>query len=280
MFEIVRKEQLNNYMTHMVLKAQLIAKKAKAGQFIVLRTDEFAERIPLTIFDADRTKGTIEIVYQKVGVATYKLDKKSEGDFIEDILGPLGKPSNLENYKKVMLISGGAGVAAVYPMAKALSKNGCSVDIVLGFRNKELIILEDKIKQLANSLEVVTDDGSNGKRGLVTDALVYKLDNGENYDMVFSVGSLPMMKAVCGVTKKYKIKSIVSMTAIMIDGTGMCGGCRISVGGETKFACIDGPDFNGHEVDFDKAIIRNRMFKIQEDLAREKYCNLFKGETI
>lgn len=280
MFEIIRKEQLNNYMTHVVLKAPLVAQKAKAGQFVILRTDEFAEKIPITIFDTDRIKGTIEIIYQKVGVATYKLDKKAEGDFIEDILGPLGKPSNFGNYKKVMLVSGGVAVATMYPIAKSLFENGCKADIILGFRNKELIILEDKIKQFSSSLDVVTDDGSNGNRGLVTDVLTHKLKNGENYDMVFSVGPLPMMKAVCEVTKKYSIKSIVSMTAIMIDGTGMCGGCRLSVGGETKFACIDGPDFDGHEVDFDEAIIRNRMFKIQEDNAREKYCNLFKGEII
>ncbi len=277
MFEILQKTRFNDYTVHMVLKAPMIAEKAKAGQFVILRTDKFAERIPLTIFNADSAKGTIEIIYQKVGVATYKLDKKSEGDFIEDVLGPLGKPSKLEGYKKVALVSGGVGIAAAYPMAKVLYKNGCKTDVILGFRNKEFIILEDAMKSISNSIEIVTDDGSNGKKALVTDMLKDKLEGGERYDAVLSVGSIPMMKAVCDITKIYKIKSIVSMTAIMIDGTGMCGGCRLKVGGKTKFACVDGPEFYGYEVDFYEAIIRNRMFKIQEDRAREKYCNLYKG---
>lgn len=280
MFEILKKTRLNDCMTHMVLKAPLIAKKARAGQFVILRTDEFAERIPLTIFDSDSTKGTIEIIYQKVGLATYKLDAKNEGDFIEDILGPLGRASKAEGYKKVALISGGVGIAAAYPMAKALFENGCKTDIILGFRNKDLIVLQDKMKKFANSIEVVTDNGSNGNKGFVTDVLRKQLECGENYDMVFSVGPISMMKAVCEITKKYKIKTMVSMTAIMIDGTGMCGGCRLTVGGETKFACVDGPDFDGHEVDFDETTIRNKMFKIQEDRARERYCNLFKGEIV
>ena len=280
MFEILEKKRLNNYMVHMVLKAPHIAQKAKAGQFVILRTDKFAERIPLTIFDFDRAKGTIEIVYQKVGVATYKLDEKNKGDFIQDVLGPLGKASELDGYKKVALISGGVGVAAAYPVAKMLCENKVETDIILGFRNKELIIFENEIKKFSKSVDVVTDDGSNGGKGVVTDALRDKLESGESYDMVFCVGPVPMMKAVCDLTKQYGIKTVVSMTSIMIDGTGMCGGCRLNVGGETKFACIDGPDFDGHKVDFDETINRNKMFKKQEDYAREKYCNLFGGEIL
>lgn len=280
MFEILEKVRLNDQIIYMTLKAPLIAKKAKAGQFVIIRTDKFAERIPLTIFDSDKINGTIDIVYQKVGAATYKLSEKNKGDFIEDVLGPLGKASELQGYNKVALISGGVGIATLYPMAKALYQNGCKTDIILGFRTKDLIIFHDKLKEFARCLNVVTDDGSNGNKGFVTDVLKQKIETGENYDAVISVGPIPMMKAVCDITKKYNIRSIVSMTAIMIDGTGMCGGCRLNVGGKTKFACIDGPDFDGHKVDFDEAMNRNRMFKNEEDYAREKYCNLFGGEVI
>lgn len=277
MFEILAKNMLNQYVTHMVISAPIIAKNAKAGQFVLLRVDEFGERIPLTIFKSDDARGTIEIIYQKVGVSTYKLDQKNKGDYILDVVGPLGKASKLGGYRKAAIVSGGVGSAIAYPLAKILNENGCEIDVILGFRNKDLIILDDEMKKISSTVEVVTDDGSNGKKGFVTDALIKKLDAGEKYDVVIAVGPVQMMKAVCDITKKNNIKSIVSMTAIMIDGTGMCGGCRLTVAGKTKFACVDGPDFDGDEVDFDEAINRSRAFKKEEDYSREKYCNLFKG---
>ena len=280
MFKILKKNYLNEQVVYMLLEAPLIANNARAGQFLILRIDERGERIPLTIFEADKTRGTVGIVYQKVGFTTYKLDAKNAGDYILDVVGPLGKASDLSGYKKAILVSGGVGAAIAYPIAKALHQNGCRTDIILGFRNEKLIILEKEMAAFCNDIDTITDDGSNGRKGFVTDILREKLAVDKNYDVVFSVGPLPMMKAVCGITGNYGIKSVVSMTAIMIDGTGMCGGCRLTVGGKTKFACVDGPDFDGHEVDFDEAMARNRTFKMQEDYSRERHCNLFKGGAL
>lgn len=278
MFTITEKRILNDSMTLMVVEAPYIAKKAKAGEFIILRVNEYGERIPLTIADYDREKGTVTIIYQKVGKTTMLLDQLNVGDAILDFIGPLGKPSEIEGYKKVAVIGGGAGCAIAYPQAKALYNMGAEVDVIAGFRNKDLIILEDEMKAVSNRLIVTTDDGSNGNKGFVTDMLRQNIEDGANYDLVIAIGPLVMMRAVCDLTKKYNIKTIISMNPIMIDGTGMCGGCRLTVGGKTKFACVDGPDFDGHEVDFDEAIKRSRTyFDMERESAREYNCRLMEG---
>ncbi len=278
MFTIVEKRRLNDSMTLMVFDAPFIAKKAKAGQFIILRVNEFGERIPLTIADYDREKGTITIIYQKVGKTTLLLDELNVGDNILDLVGPLGKASELDGYKKVAVIGGGAGCAIAYPQATALHNMGAKVDMIVGFRNKDIIILEDEIKEVSDNLIITTDDGSNGNKGFVTDALHQNIENGANYDLVIAIGPLLMMRAVCNLTKKYNIKTIISMNPIMIDGTGMCGGCRLTVGGKTKFACVDGPDFDGHEVDFEESIIRSKTYFDMEKEATRKYnCHLMEG---
>lgn len=278
MFHILKKEILNPTMTRMVVEAPYIAKKALAGQFIVLRVNEYGERIPLTIADYDRNKGTITIIYQKVGKTTLLLDKLNEGDYILDFVGPLGKPSDIKGYKKVAVIGGGAGCAIAYPQAKALYNMGAYVDIIAGFRNKDLIILENDMKHVCNNLYIMTDDGSNGAKGFVTDTLINQIKSGINYDLVIAIGPLAMMKAVSKITKQFEIKTIVSMNPIIIDGTGMCGGCRLTVSGETKFACVDGPDFNGHEVDFDEMIKRLSTYKSEEQMSLKRYnCNLIRG---
>lgn len=279
MFKIVEKTPLNPSMTRMVVEAPFIAKKALPGQFIILRVDEFGERIPLTIADYDREKGTVTIIYQKVGKTTMLLDKLGVGEYILDFVGPLGKASELKGYQKVAVIGGGAGCAIAYPQAKALHNMGAHVDIIAGFRNEELIILKDEMAAVSDELIVMTDDGSNGNKGFVTDALLRKIEAGAGYDLVIAIGPMPMMKAVSSLTKGYGIKTIVSMNTIMIDGTGMCGGCRLTVGGQTKFACVDGPDFDGHEVDFDEAMKRAAVFKDQEQKAvRDPDCRLLRGE--
>lgn len=270
MFQIVNKKILNKFTSRMTLKAPNIANSAKAGQFVIIRVDEKGERIPLTITDFDKSKGTIDIIYQKVGITTLKLDKKNKNEYILDVVGPLGKPSNLMGYKNTIIVGGGTGCAIVYPQAKELKRNGSKVEIICGFRSKELIILEDEMRAISDNLYIVTDDGSNGNKGLVTDILNKLLGLPSKPDLVISVGPLPMMKAVCEVTKKFDIKTIVSMNPIMIDGTGMCGGCRVTVGNEVKFACIDGPDFDGHKVNFDEVILKNKNYP-------EKNCNLLKG---
>lgn len=277
MFKILEKINLNEYVGHMTILAPMVAKNARPGQFLILRIDELGERIPLTIFKSNKSEGTIEIIYQKVGTSTYKLDSKEKGEYILDVVGPLGRASNLSRYKKAILVSGGVGAAIAYPMAKGLFDEGCLTDTIMGFRSAELIILEEELMEVSQSVDVTTDDGSNGTKGFVTDILTKKLEESSDYDVIFAVGPIPMMKAVCNIAKNYDIKTVVSMTAIMIDGTGMCGGCRIKVGGKTKFACVDGPDFDGNEVDFDDAIVRMNMFKSQEKHSCEKYCNLFKG---
>ena len=245
------------------------------GQFIIFRIDEEGERVPLTIAGYDREKGSVTIIFQKVGYTTEKLGSLNEGDALLNFVGPLGEPTHTEGIGKAAVIGGGLGVAIAYPQAKALHDAGAQVDLIVGFRNEHLIILKDELEAACSDLTVMTDDGSNGHKGFVTQALQEKLEAGKTYDTVIAIGPLPMMKAVCDLTKPYGIKTIVSMNPIMIDGTGMCGGCRLTVGGETKFACVDGPDFDGHLVDFDEAIARSRMFRPEEAMAREKHiCNL------
>lgn len=277
MYLIKEKRRLNSSMTLMSIQAPLIAKKAKAGQFIILRINDFGERIPLTIADCDIDKGTVTIIFQKVGKTTYELDQLEQGDSIQDFVGPLGLPTELEGYKKAAVIGGGAGCAIAYPSAKALHNMGAHVDMIAGFRNKDIIILEDEMSAVCDNLYITTDDGSNGNKGFVTDVLKKLIENGEQYDLVIAIGPMPMMKAVCNLTKEYNIKTIVSMNPIMIDGTGMCGGCRIKVGGEMKFACVDGPDFDGHEVDFDEAMERLAMYKKEEKESMDHACKLGLG---
>ena len=276
-FCILEKIKLSDSMTKMVIEAPLVAKKAQAGQFIILRVNEKGERIPLTIADYDVQSGTVTIIYQIVGKTTMLLDSLNKGDFILDFIGPLGKASELNGYKKVAVIGGGAGCAIAYPQAKTLFNMGAEVDVIAGFRNEDLIILKDEMEKVSSNLFIMTDDGSNGHKGFVTDALKDQILNGAGYDFVIAIGPLPMMKAVCKLTKEYNIKTMVSMNSIMIDGTGMCGGCRLTVSGKTKFACVDGPDFDGHEVDFDEAIKRSSIYKKQEKESREEYCRLFGG---
>ena len=266
-------------VTQMVVEAPAVAKKAHAGQFIILRVNEEGERIPLTIADYDREKGTITIIFQIVGATTMLLNEVKEGESIADFVGPLGMPSHVEGFKKVCVIGGGVGCAIAYPTAKALHENGCEVTTIAGFRNKDLVILEDAFKDVSDSFYLVSDDGSTGTKGLVTDVLEELIQKGEQFDEVIAIGPLIMMKFVSLLTKKYDIKTVVSMNPIMIDGTGMCGGCRLTVGGETKFACVDGPDFDGHLVDFDEAMARGRTYQDFEKRKREAACNLLHKEV-
>ena len=276
MFKIIRKKRLNPTVTLMDIQAPLIARKAEPGQFIILRVDEAGERIPLTIADYDREKGTVTIIFQIVGATTEKLNHLEEGDSLHDFVGPLGIASHTEGLKKVAVIGGGVGSAIAYPIAKKLHAQGAEVHAIVGFRNKDLVILEDEFRAVSDLCKVMTDDGSYGEKGLVTNALKSLLDAGEQYDEVIAIGPLVMMKFVCQLTKEYKVKTVVSMNPIMIDGTGMCGGCRLTVGGKTKFACVDGPDFDGHLVDFDEAMERSNMYKDFERHQYEETCNLFK----
>lgn len=277
MYKILKKQVLNPTVTLMEVDAPLVAKKAEPGQFIILRVDENGERIPLTVADFDREKGTVTIIFQIVGATTEKLNHLNEGEFIHDFVGPLGVPSHTEGLKKVAVVGGGVGCAIAYPIAKKLHNQGCEVHSIVGFRNKDLVILEDEFKACSDVVKMMTDDGSHGTKGLVTDALKELIEAGNKYDEVVAIGPLVMMKFVCKLTKEYDIKTVVSMNPIMIDGTGMCGGCRLTVGGETKFACVDGPDFDGHLVDFDEALERGAMYKEFEHKKREETCNLFKG---
>lgn len=279
MYRIIKKERLNPTVTKMVVEAPLVAKKAKAGQFIILRVHEDGERIPLTIADYDRQAQTVTIIFQVVGRTTKLLDQLNEGDEILDFVGPLGKPSEVEGFKKVCVVGGGVGCAIAYPTAKALHENGAEVTVISGFRNKDLVILQDEFAAVSQHSYLVSDDGSTGTKGLVTNVLEELIEKGEQFDEVIAIGPLPMMKFVCLSTKKYGIKTIVSMNPIMIDGTGMCGCCRLSVGGEMKFACVDGPDFDGHLVDFDETMARNGAYRDFEAKARDEDCNLFKKEV-
>ena len=279
MVKVKRKEKLNETVGKMELEAELIAKKAEPGQFVIVRAKEESERIPLTIADYDREEGTVTIIYQIVGAGTMELDTIEEGGFLQDLVGPLGKASETEGLQKVAVVGGGVGCAIAYPLAKKLHRQGAEVHSVIGFRNKGLVILEEEFAKVSDKLCMMTDDGSYGQKGLVTQALEELILAGNEYDEVIAIGPLAMMKFVCLLTKKYGIKTVVSMNPIMIDGTGMCGGCRLTVGGRTKFACVDGPDFDGHEVDFDEAMHRGSMYKEFEAHAREEACRLYQKEV-
>ncbi|MBS6510513.1 MAG: sulfide/dihydroorotate dehydrogenase-like FAD/NAD-binding protein [Clostridiales bacterium] len=279
MYQIKRKKELNPTVTLMEIDAPLVAAKAEPGQFIILRVDEAGERIPLTVADYDREKGTVTIIFQIVGATTQALNHKKEGECIADFVGPLGVPSHVEGLKKVAVVGGGVGCAIAYPIAKKLHSLGAEVHSIVGFRSKDLLILEDEFKACSDKYVVMTDDGSYGTKGLVTNALEELIKSGEQYEQVIAIGPLIMMKFVCKLTKEYGIKTMVSMNPIMIDGTGMCGGCRLTVGGKTKFACVDGPDFDGHEVDFDEAMERGTMYREFERHAHEKTCQLFAKEV-
>ncbi len=279
MYKIVRKKELNPTVTLMEIEAPMVARKAEPGQFIILRVDENGERIPLTIADYNRETGTITIIYQIVGATTEKLNHKKEGEYLQDFAGPLGRPTHTEGIKKVAVVGGGVGCAIAYPVAKKFHQVGAEVHAIVGFRNKDLVILEDEFKAASSKLVLMTDDGSYCEKGFVTDALKKLIDSGEQYDEVVAIGPLPMMKFVSKLTKEYGIKTVVSMNPIMVDGTGMCGGCRLTVGGETKFACVDGPEFDGHLVDFDEAMARGAMYKPFERHRHEETCNLFKMEV-
>lgn len=277
MFKIVKKKELNPTVTLMEIYAPFAANKAQPGQFIILRVDENGERIPLTVADYNREAGTVTIIFQIVGATTEKLNRLNQGDCIHDFVGPLGTPSKLDGLKKVAVVGGGVGCAIAYPTAKRLHELGAEVHSIVGFRTKDLVILEDEFRAVSQKMIMMTDDGSYGEQGLVTDALKRLIEAGEEYDEVIAIGPVIMMKFVCKLTKEYGIKTIVSMNPIMIDGTGMCGGCRLTVGGQTKFACVDGPDFDGHLVDFDEAMERSNIYKEFEKHAYESTCNLFKG---
>ena len=275
MFRIVTKRPLHDTVTLMEIEAPAVAKKALPGQFIILRIDEEGERIPLTVAGTDKERGTVTIIFQKVGYTTKKLDLLNEGDALLDFVGPLGRASELEGMKRVAVIGGGLGVAIAYPQAKALHEMGAEVDVIVGFRSTDLMILMDELKAASTNLYVMTDDGSNGHQGFVTTALEEQLKAGVKYDHVIAIGPLVMMRAVCRLTKEYNIPTIVSMNPIMIDGTGMCGCCRVTVDGKMKFACVDGPDFDGQLIDWDEAISRSRMYKKEEQQSMEKHaCNL------
>ncbi|MBE6853362.1 MAG: sulfide/dihydroorotate dehydrogenase-like FAD/NAD-binding protein [Ruminococcus sp.] len=269
MFKIVTKRVLNEAVVLMEIEAPFIAKKAQPGQFIIFRIDEHGERVPLTIADFDREKGTVTIIYQIVGKSTEQLSKLNEGDAILDFVGPLGVPTHIEeNAKSVCVVGGGVGCAIAYPQAKALFGRGIDTTVIAGFRNKDIVILEDEFKAASTNLIITTDDGSYGKQGFVTTALDELIQGGKKFDEVIAIGPVPMMKFVCDVTKKYGIKTTVSLNPIMIDGTGMCGGCRVTVGGETKYACVDGPDFDGHAVNFDELMKRNSTYREHEQNCR------------
>ena len=279
MYKILKRKELNPTVTLMEIDAPYVARKAEPGQFIILRVNEDGERIPLTIADFDREKGTVTIIYQIVGATTEKLNQMKEGESLQDFVGPLGTPSHTEGLKKVAVVGGGVGCAIAYPIAKKLHQQGCEVHTVVGFRTQDLVILEDEFQAVSSKMVMMTDDGSYGTKGLVTNALEELIQSGEQYDEVIAIGPVIMMKFVCQVTKKYNVKTMISMNPIMIDGTGMCGGCRLTVGGETKFACVDGPDFDGHQVDFAEAMSRSIMYQPFERRQHEEVCNLFKKEV-
>ena len=279
MYKILERQELNPTVTRLKIHAPRVAKKAEAGQFIILRTDENGERIPLTIADYDREKETIDIIFQVVGATTERLNHMSVGECLHDFVGPLGRATHTEGLKKIAVVGGGVGCAIAYPVAKKLHSLGAEVHAIVGFRNRDLVILEDEFKASSSKFVLMTDDGSAGDKGLVTDALRTLIESGEKYDEVITIGPLPMMKFVSLLTKEYGIKTIASMNPVMIDGTGMCGGCRLSVGGKIVFACVDGPEFDAHQIDFDEAIERSGMYRTFERHAHEATCNLFKKEV-
>ncbi len=280
MYQIVSKKSLNSTVTQMEILAPFVAKKALAGQFIILRVDENGERIPLTIAGYNRVKGTVKIIFQIVGASTEALNHKNVGDSIPDFVGPLGRPTHVEGLKKVCVVGGGVGCAIALPVAQALKEQGAEVTSIIGFRNKDLVILEEEFKEASKETYMMTDDGSYGRQGNVCVPLKELLEKGEKFDEVITIGPLIMMKFVCATTKEYGVKTVASMNPIMIDGTGMCGGCRLTVGGKMKFACVDGPEFDGHEIDFDEAMSRSRTYSEFESRERETTCNLFKKEVL
>ena len=279
MYRIVKKEALKPTVTLYEIEAPMVAKKAEPGQFIILRVDENGERIPITIHDYDREKGTVTIIVQTVGATTEKLSHKQQGEFIQDFVGPLGRPTETEGKKKVCVVGGGVGCAIAYPVLKKFHDCGAEVHAVVGFKSKDLVILEDKFREVSSVLKLMTDDGTYGEKGLVTDALKQLIEDGNQYDEIFAIGPAMMMKFVSKTTEPYGIPTTVSMSPIMVDGTGMCGGCRLTVGGETKFACVDGPDFDGHKVDWDESLKRGKMYFDWERHKHEEVCNLFKKEV-
>ena len=279
MFKIVDKKVLNPTVTRIDVYAPFVAKKAQAGQFVIVRATEDGERIPLTVADYDREKGTVAVIFQIVGATTERLNHKNEGEFIPDFVGPLGKPTHTQGLKKVCVVGGGVGCAIALPVARALHEQGAEVTSIIGFRNKDLAILEEEFKACSDNFYMMTDDGSYGRQGNVTVPLKELLANGEQFDEVITIGPLIMMKFVCLTTKEYGVKTIASMNPVMIDGTGMCGGCRLTVGGKMLFACVDGPEFDGHEIDFDEAMSRSRAYADFEMREREDTCNLFKKEV-
>ena len=264
MFKIVRKKELNSAVTLLEIEAPFVAKKAKAGQFIIFRIDEMGERVPLTIAGYDREKGTVTIIFQKVGFSTIALGNLNEGDYIKDFVGPLGKPTHTEGIKRVCVVGGGVGCAIALPSAAAFKEAGAEVDVIVGFRNKDIVILEDEFKAASDNMYLMTDDGSYGEHGFVTVKLQQLLEAGNKYDAVLAIGPIPMMKFVCKTTEPFGVKTLVSLNPIMVDGTGMCGGCRVTVGGEVKFACVDGPEFDGHQVDFAELMSRNGTYRCRE----------------
>ena len=279
MFTIIKRRELNPTVTELWIKAPLIAKKAKAGQFIIVRAKENSERIPLTIAGFDREAGTVSIIFQVVGAGTMQLNSLKEGEAVHDFVGPLGKATEIEGLKNVCVVGGVVGCAIALPIAQALHAQGTKVTGIVGFRNKDLVILEDEFRACCDEFIIMTDDGSYGDKGVVTAPLEQKIVDGANFDEVITIGPLIMMKFVVKTTKPHNVKTVVSMNPIMVDGTGMCGGCRLTVGGQTKFACVDGPDFDGFEVDFDEAMHRGTMYKPFEAHAREAECNLLKQEV-
>ena len=279
MYRIVKKEALKPTVTLYEIEAPMVAKKAEPGQFIILRVDENGERIPITIHDYDREKGTVTIIVQTIGATNEKLRHKAEGEYIQDFVGPLGRPTETEGKKKVCVVGGGVGCAIAYPVLKKFHDCGAEVHAVVGFKNKDLVILEDKFRAASSVLKLMTDDGSYGEKGLVTDALKQLIEDGNQYDEIFAIGPAIMMKFVSKTTEPYGIPTTVSMSPIMVDGTGMCGGCRLTVGGETKFACVDGPDFDGHKVDWDESLKRGKMYFDWERRKYEETCNLFSKEV-
>ena len=279
MYKILKKRILNPTVIHMTVEAPLVARKAEPGQFIILRVDEEGERIPLTIAGYDRDAGSVDIIFQIVGATTQKLNRKEEGEYITDFVGPLGKPTETDGVKKVCIVGGGVGCAIALPVARKFHELGCEVHSIIGFRSKDLLILEEEFRAVSDRLTIMTDDGSYGRQGVVTAPLAEAIEAGEKYDEVITIGPLIMMKFVVATTKPHGIKTTVSMNPIMIDGTGMCGGCRLTVGGETKFACVDGPDFDGFAVDFDEAMQRGAMYRDFERHAYEDSCNLFQKEV-
>ena len=275
MYKIVRKKELNDAVTMMDIEAPFIAKKAKAGQFIIFRVDELSERVPLTIAGYDREKGTVSIIFQKVGFSTKALGALNEGDYIQDFVGPLGRPTDVEGKKRVCVVGGGVGCAIALPAARGFKEAGAIVDVIIGFRTKDIVILEEEFRACADNLYLMTDDGSYGEKGFGTVKLQALLESGVQYDEVLAIGPVPMMKFVSKTTEPFGVHTVVSLNPIMVDGTGMCGGCRVTVGGETKFACVDGPEFDGHKVDFAELSSRNAIYRDREaEVKKDHACRI------